>query len=130
MSKTITAWVNGAVQSITVNEITTYIEESTLEDRIEVLENKGSATISTVTLLATAWKGAASPYYQTLTSSIFTVNSMVDLQPTPEQLTAWQDDGLAFTTSNDNGTVKVYVSGGLPTTDITVQIKVQEVTVV
>lgn len=27
MSKTITAWVNGAVQSITVNEITSYIEE-------------------------------------------------------------------------------------------------------
>lgn len=127
--KTITTWVNGATQSITVNEITTYIEESTLEDRIISLEDKAT-TISTVTLLAGMWQGDISPYSQTISLSNITTNSMVDLQPTPEQLTAWQDDGYAFTTVNDNGTVKVYVSGGLPEEDITIQVKVQEVTVV
>ena len=131
MSKTITAWVNGVVQPIEVNEITTYIEESTLEDRIISLEDK-TITISTVTLFAGLWEGSISPYSQTISlrNINITTNSMVDLQPTPEQLTAWQDDGYAFTTVNDNGTIKVYVSGGLPEEDITVQVKVQEVTVV
>lgn len=128
MSKTITAWVDGAVQSITVNEITSYIEEPALEDRIEALEkNKSSAIISTVTLLADAWIGNESPYYQEVESDIFTANSIVDLQPTPEQLAELQDAGLGFTTVNNAGVVRFYVTGGLPLADITIQIRVQEV---
>lgn len=122
-TKTITAWVNGAVQSITVNDVPYTAPDVIIEDKI-------SAIITTITLPVANWRGDANPYYQTLASSLFTANSMVDLQPTPEQLATWQDDGLAFTTANDGGTVKVYVTGGLPSADITVQIKVQEVAVI
>lgn len=122
-NKTIKAWVNGAVQDISVPDV-----EYTAPD--SALGSGASALITTITLLAANWEGASSPYYQTITSDYFTDNSMIDLQPTPEQLASWQDDGLAFTTQNDNGTVKVYVSGGLPSSDITVQIKIQEVVIV
>lgn len=122
-NKTIKSWVNGAVQNISVPDVA-YTEPAI------TMEGKVSAVVATVTLPAADWEGSASPYYQTITSSIFTANSVVDLQPTPSQLAEWQDDGLAFNTANDNGTVRVYVAGGLPTTDITVQIKVQEVVVI
>lgn len=122
-NKTITAWVNGAVQSISVPDVAYTAPKVTIEDKV-------SALIATVTLPVADWAGSASPYYQTIDSNIFTANSMVDLQPTPEQLAEWQDDGLAFSTTNDNGVVKVYVAGGVPAADITVQIKVQEVVVI
>lgn len=121
--KIIKAWVNGAAQDISVLDMEYTAPAVTIEDNI-------SAIITTATLTSANWEGAASPYSQILESSYFTANSMVDLQPTPEQLAEWQDDGLAFTTSNDNGVVMVYVTGGKPTADITVQIKVQEVAVV
>lgn len=122
-NKTITAWVNGAVQSISVPDVAYTAPKVTIEDKV-------SALIATVTLPAADWAGSASPYYQTIDSNIFTANSMVDLQFTPEQLATLQDDGLAFTTQNNNGLVTVYVSGGLPADDMTVQIKVQEVAVI
>ncbi len=122
-NKTIKAWVNGAVKNISVPDVAYTAPES-------ALGNGASALITTITLPSADWEGASSPYYQTISSDYFTANSMVDLQPTPEQLAVWQDDGLAFSTVNDNGVVKVYVAGGLPDADITVQIKVQEVIVV
>ena len=122
-TKTIKAWINGAVQNISVPDVEYAAPTVTIEDNI-------SAIITTVTLPSANWSGAASPYSQTLESSYFTANSIVDLQPAPEQLAEWQDEGLAFTTSNDGDVVMVYVAGGKPATDITVQIKVQEVAVV
>jgi hypothetical protein len=80
--------------------------------------------------LGTTWSGTSSPYYQDVTLSCVTETSVVDLQPTPEQLASWQDDGLAFTTLSGNGQVRVYVAGGLPASSITVQVKVQEVVTV
>lgn len=122
-TKIITAWVDGAVQEISVPN------EEYIAPAISI-EGKISAIITTVTLPMANWRGGASPYYQTLTSSLFTANSMVDLQPTPEQLAAWQDEGLAFSTVNDGGSVTVYCAGGLPDTDVIVQIKIQEVAVI
>jgi hypothetical protein len=121
-TKTIKAWVNGAVQDVSVPDVEYVAPSGGMSG--------ASALITTITLPSANWEGASSPYYQTISSDYFSTNSMVDLQPTPEQLAAWQDDGFAFATQNDNGTVKVYVAGGLPTTDITVQVKIQEVIVV
>lgn len=85
--------------------------------------------VTTITL-TTNWTGSASPYYQDITLSCVTETSIVDLQPTPEQLASWQDEGLAFTTLSGNGTVRVYAAGGKPSSAITVQVRVQEVTVI
>lgn len=85
--------------------------------------------VTTITL-TTNWTGNASPYYQDIALSCVTETSIVDLQPTPEQLNSWQDDGIAFTTLSGNGTVRVYVAGGKPSSAISVQVRVQEVTVI
>lgn len=85
--------------------------------------------VTTITLTSN-WVGDASPYYQDIALSCVTETSIVDLQPTPEQLNYWQDDGLAFTTLSGNGTVRVYVAGGKPSSAISVQVRVQEVTVI
>ena len=121
-NKTIKAWVNGAVQEISVPDVAYTAPSGGM--------NGASALITTITLPVASWEGASSPYYQAISSDFFTENSMIDLQPTPAQLASWQDDGLAFATQNDNGIVKVYVAGGLPSGDITVQIRIQEVAVV
>ena len=85
--------------------------------------------VTTITLTSN-WVGDASPYYQDIALSCVTETSVVDLQPTPEQLNSWQDDGIAFTTLSGNGTVRVYVAGGKPSSAISVQVRVQEVTVI
>lgn len=85
--------------------------------------------VTTITLSKT-WGGSSSPYYQDVALSCVTETSVVDLQPTPTQLAQWQDDGLAFTTQSGNGTVRVYVAGGLPSAAISIQVKVQEVVVI
>lgn len=126
MSKTITAWVNGAVESVTVNEITTYIGESTLEDRIGLLEDKAT-TISTVTLLASAWQGSASPYSQIVAINGATVNSKIDLQPTAEQTEELQDEDIAFVAENNSGIITVYALNGKPTVDYVLQAQLTEV---
>lgn len=84
----------------------------------------------TTIALTSNWVGDASPYYQDIALSCVTETSIVDLQPTPEQLNSWQDDGIAFTTLSGNGTVRVYVAGGKPSSAISVQVRVQEVTVI
>ena len=80
--------------------------------------------------LVTGWGGTSSLYYQDVTLACCTETSVVDLQPTPTQLASWQDEGLAFSTQSGNGTVRVYVAGGKPSSAISVQVKVQEVTVI
>lgn len=88
-----------------------------------------SPKVTTITLTSN-WVGDASPYYQDIALSCVTETSIVDLQPTPEQLNSWQDDGFAFTTLSGNGIVRVYVAGGKPSSAISVQVRVQEVTVI
>lgn len=121
--------IDDALSSTSTNPV----QNKVINEAINNLNNMLQSIVPkvmTISLLVSDWEGASSPYYQIITSDYFTANSMVDLQPTPEQLATWQDDGLAFATQNDNGTVKVFVAGGLPNADITVQIKVQEVIVV
>lgn len=83
--------------------------------------------ITTITISAADWVGDNSPYSQDIVLNCTTENSMVNLQPTPEQLAIWQDEGFAFTTYSNNGSVSVYVTGGKPTEDYTVQAIVQKV---
>jgi hypothetical protein len=82
---------------------------------------------ATISLPAANWIGDASPYYQDVELSCVTESSIVNIQPDQLQLAAWQDECFAFTTLSSNGSVRVYVSGGLPTEDYTVQVTVQKV---
>lgn len=70
-------------------------------------------------------------YYQpvTVTNANITVNSKVDLQPSPEQLSIFYEKDLAFTTVNEDGNVRVCVVGQKPENTYTMQATVTEVVV-
>ena len=80
-----------------------------------------------ITLLASAWKGAESPFSQVVTVEDVSVNSMVNLHPSVEQLEIFHDKDLAFSTENDDGVVTVYAIGDKPTRDYTIQASIMEV---
>lgn len=88
----------------------------------------GSAVkITEVTLLAANWKGAESPYSQVVDIADISVNSMVDLHPSVEQLEIFHDKDLAFTTENEDGVVTVFAIGDKPQNDYTIQVSIMEV---
>lgn len=57
-----------------------------------------------------------------------TPNSKVDLQPTPEQLCAFHEKDVAFTTVNEDGRIYVYAIGTMPqNTYENIQVTITEV---
>ena len=87
-----------------------------------------AAKLTNITLLAANWKGGESPYYQVVAVDGVSTNSMVNLQPSVEQLEIFHDKDIAFTTENDGGVVTVYAVGDKPTNDYTIQATIMEVT--
>lgn len=78
----------------------------------------------------TTWSGAG-PYSQTVTPTTFTVssNSKVDIQPNATVLSQLMTDGVtALYIENNNGTLTLYALGAAPTTAMTLQVTITEVT--
>ena len=86
--------------------------------------------VATITLPKASWTGSASPYYQTVTVNTVTAGTKIDLQPTVTQITALQNADIALMAENNNGAVKVYSFGGKPSTDMTMQALLTEVSYV
>lgn len=82
--------------------------------------------LTQITLPAGLWKGAVSPYAQTVTVEGVSVTSKVDLQPSAEQL---QGRNLALLAENDGGVVTVYALGDRPESDLVIQATLTEVVV-
>lgn len=80
-----------------------------------------------ITLPAANWKGAISPFFQVVDVAGISMNSMVDLQLSAEQLEAFRDLDIAFTAVNDGGVVTVYAIGDKPDRDYTMQATILEV---
>lgn len=93
----------------------------------ETLQNTSAAVLGYVTILASKWVGAASPYSQVVEVAGATENSQVDLTPSVDQLAIFHDKDLAFVTENDGGVVTVYAVGQKPTNDYTIQVTITEV---
>lgn len=83
--------------------------------------------LTSVKLLASDWVGESSPYSQVVEIEGVSINSMVNLQPSVEQLEIFHNKDIAFTTVNDEGTVIVYVIGDKPTNDYVIQATIMEV---
>ena len=86
-----------------------------------------AAKLTEIFLPASGWKGAESPYSQVVVVDGVSVNSMVNLQPSVEQLEIFHDKDIAFTVENDGGVVTVFVIGDKPTGDYTIQATLMEV---
>lgn len=102
------------------------------EERIAELESSLDSTATLVTvgeveLLAENWVGEESPYSQEVTIDGITANSMVDLEPSVEQLAIFHNKDLAFVAENEDGVVTVYAIGDKPANDYTIQVSITEV---
>lgn len=86
--------------------------------------------ISTISLPKANWTGNAAPYYQTVTINTVTPATKVELNPTVSQISSLQSDDIALMAENDAGSVKVYSFGGKPSSDMTIQVTLTEVSYV
>lgn len=66
-------------------------------------------------------------YTQDITVAGATTNTMIDLQPSPEQLVSMINNGIVMFVANDNGNIKVYSVNEKPTDNMTIQATVKEV---
>ena len=82
---------------------------------------------SSVTLSANSWTGSGESYSQVVTLSDVTIHTMVDLQPTPEQLEEFHYKTLAFVAENNGGVVTVYSIGDKPDGNYTIPVTLTEV---
>ena len=83
--------------------------------------------ISTITLNSNSWTGNASPYSQVVNIATVTAATRVDLNPTVTQMVSLQNADIALMPENSNGTVTVYAFGGKPSSNMTMQVTLQEV---
>lgn len=86
--------------------------------------------VSTITLPKASWSGNAAPYYQTVNINTVTSATKIELNPTVAQIVSLQNDDIALMAENDAGTVKVYSFGGKPSSDMTMQVTLTEVSYV
>lgn len=129
-TKIIVAWIDGAVQNIEVEDTISFEQELSIEDRLTAIEQTHSPEIvRSVTLLADAWEGTASPYSQVVTIDGVTKYSKIDLQPDAEQLSIFYEKDVAFIAENENGVVTVLCIGQKPMNDYVVQATMTEVIV-
>lgn len=117
-NKRIVAWVDSDAEDEEVHLLTA--EDY---DKVQVK----AASISEVTLLASAWEGDDDPYSQVLEIEDIKENTKVDLLPSVEQLAIFHDKDISFVTENEGGVVTVYAIGEKPTNDYTMQVALTEV---
>lgn len=125
-TKIIKAWVNGAVQNIEIEDVSSPELAPSIDERIETLE-KHVPKVSEVTLLASKWIGNASPYHQVVEIEGTTEYSQVDLKPSQEQLDIFYHKDISFVAENEDGVITVYIVGQKPSNNYTMQVSITEV---
>jgi hypothetical protein len=86
--------------------------------------------VATVTLAKNAWTGNSAPYSQTVNVNTVTAATKIDLQPTVAQIVSLQNDDIALMAENIDGVVTIYAFGGKPSSDMTMQALLTEVSYV
>ena len=129
-TKTIIAWVNGEAKEIEIEDFGYIDIEPSVEARLTAIEQTHSPKfINNITLYADKWVGDASPYSQVVEIDGVTPYSMIDLQPSTEQLAIFYEKDLSFVAKNEDGVITVSCVGHKPLNDYTIQITVTEVIV-
>jgi hypothetical protein len=129
-TKTIIAWVDGEAKEIEIEDLGYVDIEPSVEERLTAIELTHSPKfINSVTLYADRWVGDGTPYTQVVEIDGVTPYSMINLQPSTEQLSIFYEKDLAFVAENEDGVVTVSCVGHKPLNDYTIQITITEVIV-
>jgi len=83
--------------------------------------------LTQIELPAASWKGAASPFSQTVEVAGISTGSRVDLLPDAAQAEALCRGGIALLAGQDGGTVTVYALGHKPAEDLSLPAAITEV---
>lgn len=86
--------------------------------------------LTSITIPAANWSGDDNPWHQVVACNGVNVNSKLDLQPTPAQIVELQDAEISLMLTNTDGTVTAWAIGGKPTSDMTINVLITEVTIV
>lgn len=93
----------------------------------EIMKQLKLVRKATISLPASAWVEDAEGCHQVVEVAGTTAYSMVDLQPTAEQLAIFHEKDVAFVTENEDGVITVYCIGTKPLNDYIIQATVTEV---
>lgn len=85
--------------------------------------------LTQIHLPAANWKGAVSPFSQTVVVEGISNGSRIDLLPDAALLEQFRCSGIGLLAGNEAGTVTVYALGAKPVDDLSVAATIQEVTV-
>ena len=111
-----------------------FVVENIIERFLEA-NRVNSPKPTTISLLGSNWINTETEgiYTQDITEQLIgkvTVNSKIDLQPTPEQLKMFHEKDVTFTTVNEDGVIYVYAIGIKPIQDYdNIQVTITEVTI-
>lgn len=89
--------------------------------------------LTEIRLLANNWvkeptvAGEIEKYFQNLSIENSTIYSKIDLQPTESQLLEIQYDGIEIQVINNDGDIKAYSYGGVPSIDYVLQATIEEI---
>ena len=86
--------------------------------------------IATITLPKASWGGNTAPHSQIVEIATVTSSTKIDLQPTVAQIVDLQNQDIALMAENVNGVVTIYSFGGKPSSDMTIQVQLMEVSYV
>lgn len=92
----------------------------------------GSTKLTTISAPAANWKGATSPYSQVVAVEGISVNTVVNIALSADQIQNFLQEGkeIAFTAENEDGIVTLFAVGDHPSVDLTFQAALLEVTIV
>ena len=82
---------------------------------------------SSVTLSASGWKNAESPFQQTVAVDGISKTSRVEIVSTAEQIALLESQSCAVCAVNVSGTVTFYAVGSCPTVDLTLGVILEDV---
>lgn len=91
-----------------------------------------AAKLAMISAPAANWKGAESPFSQVVEVDGISINSMVDIRLSIEQIESLRFAGkdISFTMENEDGIVTLYAVGSKPDNDLEFQATISEVVMV
>ncbi len=90
---------------------------------VKTVSTSPSMALAEMTLSQSAWVNEGDYYTQRVSIEGVEVNERIDVQPSASVLMRLLDDGvIALFVENNEGVLTAYCIGGVPTTDVTVQI--------